>query len=262
MKNQDYTDLFKTALEGEGKLLKGFSSFHKYSFGNQMLAMWQMKGRGIDISPINTFKGWQKLGRQVQRGQKAIALCMPVSFKKDKGTANEREAMAFVYKNNWFAMSQTEGEDVTFFNPNFDFDRALSELNIVREEFKLIDGNVQGYAKVGTERILAINPVAERPEGTLIHEIAHILLGHCTGDTEFVDSVTMENNLQEVEAEGVALCVSLALGIQGTEFSVGYIRNWWKGSEIPADSIKKIFRVTNEILKAGQEKPVTEEGKD
>jgi hypothetical protein len=105
---------------------------------------------------------------------------------------------------------------------------------------------------------LAVNPVAENPEGTLLHEIGHILLGHCTGDTEFVDSVTTQQNLQEVEAESVALCVSLALGLKGTEFSVGYIRNWWKGNEIPADSIKKIFRVTNEILKAGQEKPKEE----
>jgi hypothetical protein len=47
----------------------------------------------------------------------------------------------------------------------------------------------------------------------------------------------------------------LALGIEGIEFPRGYIKNWWKEKEIPADSIKKVFRVTNEILKSGQQKP-------
>ena len=248
MKNENYIELFKLALAGEGKLDKGFSNFHRYSFGNQMLAMWQMMGRGIEITPIATFKKWQSLGRQVTKGSKAIELCMPVSI-KDKDTGDKK--VVFVYKRNWFAMSQTEGEDVEFPKTEFDFEKALRELNITKVAFNHVNGNVQGYAKGKT---VAINPLCTEFTGTLIHEMAHVLLGHTEGESEHVDEVTKRRDLKEVEAEGVALCVKLALGEGDTEYQVGYIKNWWKGEEIPADSIKKIFKVSNAILRAGQEK--------
>lgn len=250
MKNEHYQQMFELALKGDGKLLKGFSNFHNYSFGNQMWAMHQMHMRGLEVSPIATFKKWQSLGRNVKKGSKAIELCMPVTI-KDKDT--EKPKTVFIFKKNWFSMSQTEGEDVKFPEIGFDFAMAFQNLNITKENFQHTNGNVLGYAKQG--RILAINPIGEKPEATTFHEIAHILLGHCDGVSELVDEVTTQKNLKEVEAEGVALCCMLALGLDGTEYNVGYIKNWWKDNEIPADSIKKIFKVTNEILRAGQEKP-------
>jgi antirestriction protein ArdC len=254
MKNEQYQELFELALKGEGKLLKGFSNFHQYSWLNQLWAMSQMIGRDIPVGPIATFKKWQSLGRNVKKGSKALALLMPVTI-KDKET-DEKKTL-FLPKNNWFCLHQTEGDDVEFPAVEFDFEKALETLKITKEVFDHVDGNVLGYAKKG--RVLAINPVGERPEGTFFHEVGHILLGHCDGDSELVDSVTTQKNLKEVEAEGVALCCSLALGLAGTEYHVGYVRNWWKHNEIPADSIKKIFRVTNEILRAGQTKEVAGE---
>jgi hypothetical protein len=252
MKNENYQQMFEMLLKTDGKLLKGFSNFHNYSLGNQYWAMWQMMGRGLEISPIATFKKWQSLNRQVKKGSKAIALLMPVTI-KDKVT--DEKKTIFVAKNNWFAMSQTEGEDVQFPEIGFDFDKALENLKITKENFQMTNGNVLGYAK---QRVVAINPVGERPELILFHEIGHILLGHTEGTSEFVDTVTNQKNLKEVEAEGVALCCTLALGLTGSEYCVGYIKNWLKSEEIPADSIKKIFRVANEILRAGQEKPAQE----
>lgn len=251
MQNAQYEEMFEMALKGEGKLLKGFSNFHNYSFNNQMWAMCQMWGRGITISPIATFKKWQTLGRQVAKGSKAIALIMPVTI-EDKETKEKKTV--FVPRNNWFAMSQTTGEDVVFPEVGFDFEQAFINLKITKEAFSHVNGNVLGYAKKG--RVLAVNPVGEKPEATAFHEMAHILLGHCDGETELFDEVTTQKNLKEVEAESVALCCMLALGIEGTEFNVGYINNWKNTEEIPVDSIKKIFRVTNEILRAGQEKEV------
>lgn len=249
MKNENYEQMFEMLLKTEGKLLKGFSNFHNYSLGNQYWAMWQMMGRGLEISPIATFKKWQSLGRQVKKGSKAIALIMPVTI-KDKDTGETKTV--FIPKNNWFAMSQTEGEDVQFPQIGYDFDKALENLKVTKENFQHTNGNVLGYAR---KRTVAINPVGERPELTMFHELGHILLGHTEGDSEFVDEVTTQKNLKEVEAEGVALCCALALGLEGTEYCVGYINNWRKSAEVPADSIKKIFRVANEILRAGQEKP-------
>lgn len=257
MKNETYQTLFEQALKSQGKLMKGFSNFHNYSFGNQMFAMWQMLSRNQEIAPIATYKKWQELGRQVKKGAKALELVMPCTVKDKDKDGNEKKKTVFVYRKNWFSMNDTEGEDVKFPEVGFDFEMAFQNLKITKENFKHPNGNVLGYAKAG--RILAINPVGEKPEATTFHEIAHILLGHCDGETELFDEVTTQKNLKEVEAEGVALCCMLALGVEGTEYAVGYLRNWWGENEIPADSIKKIFRVTNEILKAGQDKPQTEQ---
>lgn len=254
MKNETYEAMFFGALEKNGKLLKGYSNFHRYSFGNQLFAMWQMIGRGIEVSPIATFKKWQSLNRQVRKGEKAIELVMPVQV-KDRNDEDKKKTV-FIYKKGWFAMSQTDGEDVTFPEVGFDWEKALKELNIVKENFQHTNGNCQGYAKKGN--IVAVNPLAELPLKTLVHEIAHVLL-HLDGDVEFVDSKTDKASIKEVEAEGVALFVSLALGIEEhVEYCVGYIKNWLGGgNEIPTDSIKKIFRAADKILKAGQEKEAT-----
>lgn len=246
MKNEIYESLFQSALEGEGKSLKAYSNFHNYSFGNQMYAMWQMLNRGIKVSPIATFKKWQELGRYVRKGEKAIELCMPIT-KIDEETG--KVSKFFIFKKNWFSLSQTDGKDVEFPAIEFDFELALQNLNIKKVDFDLVEGNVQGFAKAG--RQIAINPVAEMPHKTFFHELGHVLLGHCDGVSDLVDSVSTERNIKEVEAESVALCCMLALGIEGIEYPRGYIKGWLKGQEFPADSIKKVFKVTDAILKAG-----------
>ena len=52
-----------------------YSAFHHYSIGNQILAMVQCQMRGLEPGPINTFPGWQALGRNLKRGERALILC-------------------------------------------------------------------------------------------------------------------------------------------------------------------------------------------
>jgi hypothetical protein len=59
--------------------------------------------------------------------------------------------------------------------------------------------------------------------------------------------------LREVEAESVAMLVGAALGLPGVEESRGYIQHWnASGQEIPEASARKIFKVADQILKAGR----------
>lgn len=259
MKNEDYEKLFHEALKSNGKLLKGYSNFHRYSFSNQFWAMAQMIWAGLEISPIATYKKWQELGRQVKKGSKALTLYMPIQIKGEKADGTEEKKTVFVARNKWFALSQTEGDDNSeelqdyLKGTNFDWELALKELNLEKIPFDLVAGNVQGFARKGQ---VAVNPLAEFPVKTLIHEIAHNLL-HLEQDGEFIDGGTTERSIKEVEAEGVALFVSLALGLEKhIPYCVGYIKNWLQVEEIPADSIKKIFRAANKILRAGQVKEV------
>jgi antirestriction protein ArdC len=245
MKNENYQEMFNLALEGEGKMLKGYSLFHNYSFFNQMYVMFQLLGRGMNPAPIATFKRWQELGRSVKKGEKALELCVPRSWHNKE---TDEEGMYFTFRKGWFALSQTEGSDVEFPEVGFNFEKCLETLGIKTEEFQLTSGNCQGYAKKG---VIAINPIAELPAKTFFHEVAHVLL-HLEGDEEFVDNPTTEKNIKEVEAESVAMCVSIALGLdENIPYCRGYVKGWLKGNEFPVESVKKVFRATDKILKAG-----------
>jgi antirestriction protein ArdC len=77
-----WSDLLRDAVSAPGKLLEAYTAFHNFSVGNSLLALFQCYKRGITPGPLNTYKGWQQLGRQVRKGEKAIVLCMPLAYKK------------------------------------------------------------------------------------------------------------------------------------------------------------------------------------
>lgn len=114
----------------------------------------------------------------------------------------------------------------------------------------MLDGNVQGYAK---QRTVAINPVAEQPESTLFHELAHIVLGHTAEGSLNSDSTDRTpRDISELEAESVALLCCESLESPGAAESRGYIQSWFKGNQVPEKSAQRIFHCADSILKAGQ----------
>jgi antirestriction protein ArdC len=272
----DWGELLIKAVNTPGVMSDAYRRFWNYSVGNQILAWLQCAQRGIDLGPIHTFMGWKGLGRFVKKGEKALTLCMPVTVRSrygetrpDAGARTEQTATAipagagdertkpmvkrtcFVYRPNWFVLSQTEGKEyIPAELPEWSEARALDVLQIERIPFRHADGNAQGYA---SHRQIAVSPVAFTPARTLMHELAHIVLGH----TEELQRMDDDNSrtprdLREVEAECVALicCSSLALG--GEEFSRGYIQHWLSGQTIPERSAQKIFKAADQILRAGR----------
>ncbi len=250
METRTWNELLIQAVSQPGLILKAYSVFHNYSIGNQIAAIVQCQMRGLSIGPLNTYKGWQNLNRQVRKGEKAIWLCMPLTRKiKNTGGEDEEVITTFVWKPNWFVLSQTDGESVPMpIIPSWDKDRALSALNITQVEFQHTDGNALGYAR---RRSIAISPLAPLPHKTFFHELAHIELGH-TLESEFHDSEQTPRNLREVEAEAVALLLCESLELSGAEFCRGYIRSWLRGDVIPEKSCMRIFGTTDRILKSGR----------
>jgi hypothetical protein len=242
--------MLETAVRQPGLLLKAYTAFHDYSLGNQVAAMVQCTTRGIEPGPINTYRGWQDLGRQVKRGEKALWLCMPLASKrKNDSGEDEHFIKAFVWKPRWFTLSQTEGEPVPMPEiPEWNKDRALETLAVTQVEFSEINGNVQGYA---VKHNIAISPLAAMPWKTLFHELAHVTLGH-TEEADFHDSERTPRSLREVEAEAVALLLCESLELPGADFCRGYIQNWLESDVIPEKSAQKIFGVADRILRAGR----------
>jgi hypothetical protein len=157
-----------------------------------MLALLQCRYRGIEPGPLASFRRWKELNRHVKKGEKALTLCMPIQIKAKDWDQECNEAglttengpgqgnglrTIFVYKRNWFVLAQTDGEAyVPEPIPGWDEATALSALNIRKETFTMVDGNVQGYA-TGIATV-AVSPLAAMPAKTLFHEIAHVILGH------------------------------------------------------------------------------------
>lgn len=244
----NWSHLLHEAITKPGMLLEAYRAFWNYSIGNQILAIWQCRMRGIEVGAMATFQGWKEKGRNVKKGEKAVTLCMPITV-KDKSSDDDSYFTAFVYKPRWFVYSQTEGAELTTEPlPQWSKEKALSSLNISQIPFEMTNGNVQGYA---AQRMFALNPLAQLPYKTIFHECAHILLGH-TGEGDFTDAENTPCNLREVEAETVALICCSTLNLDGADYCRGYIQNWLNPSqEIPEKSAQKIFRVADEILKAG-----------
>ena len=219
--------------------------------------------RGLQPGPINTFPKWRELGRHVKRGERALMLCMPITWKRrdettDEEANGERTFTSFVYKARWFVLAQTEGEDLQSpVTPEWDAKRALAALDIETIPFDSIDGNCQGFAR---KRSIAINPVAQLPHKTLFHEMAHVTIGH-TLESDFADTEKTPRNLREVEAEAVALLCCEALGLEGADYCRGYLQNWlyqgigYDANAIPEKSAQKVFRAADRILKAGRSEP-------
>jgi hypothetical protein len=253
-----FSKLLNDAVNQPGMISGAYSAFHGYSIGNQLLAWAQCLSRDIPLGPIATYKRWSELGRQVQKGQKAIALVMPVTINKKDADGNKTDDVfqTFVMKNNWFVMSQTEGADYAHEVKSAEWDAAaaLAKLGISEKSFDLMNGNVQGYAQ---EDSIAINPIAVFPHKTRIHEIAHIVLGH-TKEGTMTDSEHTPRDTREVEAEAVAYILCSLLNLPGLTESRGYIQGWLAGNEISDKSAQKIFAAATKILDAG--KLSTEDG--
>ena len=253
----NYNSLLKEMLTEKGTVSACYSAFHNFSIHNQFLAWIQLKEKGLPVSPIACKSKWLERGNRIQRkyyGNKgAIWLCMPMSYKYTEKDENGKEVVKyahyFKYLPNWYAACQLEKEEKLDdeqekLNLNFNLDKVVEKHKIKKIEYDSVDGNCQGYC-YPKEKTFAINPIAESPFKTSLHEIAHILLKH--GDDNDPRSI------HELEAEASAYIVMSVLGAEEDtlEKMRGYIQGWFKENEVPEKSATKIMGVANDILKTG-----------
>src|SRR5881397_1439360 len=142
-----FKNLLEEAVTKPGVLMRAYSLFHQYSLGNCILAYVQAAERNIPLGPIASFNRWKELGRYVKKGEKAITLCMPVTCKRvvkeqrPDGADVETEITfkRFVFKRNWFMLSQTDGAEYQpAAIPTWDRARALATLNVEEIPFEML----------------------------------------------------------------------------------------------------------------------------
>jgi antirestriction protein ArdC len=264
----DWRATLMEALNAPGALGDTYTRFYGYSFLNQIRLMMQ----GV-AEPVATYNRWHELGRQVRKGSKAKVVLAPVLVSRDQKDANGNVAIGadgkprkrqvlvgFRDSRTVFAYSDTDGDELPPFElPGWDVVTALAGLGVDRVSFDMINGNVQGFSfEDDNGRRVAINPTAAYPAKTLLHELAHLMLGHCkSGDST-------HRGVAEFEAESTAYLVAKELELIAWDpaESRAYIQTWLAGAEVTEDNISRIFAAVNKILVAGRVQPAAAVAQD
>jgi DNA primase len=250
----------------------GRYSLRRFSFRNQLLVAMQAPG----ATSVATYQAWQRAGRQVRKGEKAITILAPVvvkESKKDKPEETESKLIGF-RPHLVFPSEATDAcagprgrplPEPVRVTRDVDAPEAFADSVEVLRNVALGLGpgvvvsvdvrprqpgdhpTAEGWYSRSTRSIVIISGEKSRAQmfATLVHEIAHAIL-HDDGDHH----ARAEN---EIEAESVAFVVSKVLGLDVGCYSFGYVAHW-AGQEDAEKAVlasgQRIVRAVNVILDA------------
>ena len=233
------------------RYLRFQSAFHSYSFGNVLLIAAQRP----TATRVAGFHAWRKLGRHVLKGEKAIWVLAPMVYKRDDADAadDDRVIRGFKYVP-VFDVAQTDGENLPSVctvlsgeDPAGLFLRLTGVAQALGFQVKLdeLPDGLNGDCSHLEHRIRvrSANSPAQRVK-TLAHEIAHAIL----------HETFTNRGLAELEAESTAYVVCSALGLDTSDYSLGYVATWAGGGDEAIAAIKascdRIQKTAAQILRS------------
>ena len=140
--------------------------FHKYSWHNSLLILMQRP----QASQVAGYRAWQKLGRQVRKGERGIMIFAPCPWKRERDDGDTEEGVYFKPVH-VFDVAQTEGEDLPIVDvPTVDVaaDRLLADLQRVATERRIavtfgpIDSGAFGVSKGGSVEVDNRHPTGQQ----------------------------------------------------------------------------------------------------
>jgi antirestriction protein ArdC len=233
------------------KYLATLARFHSYSFNNVLLIACQMP----EATEVAGYQTWRKLGRQVRKGEKGIAIVAPVVYKKrdevnvervaDDGAEDALRGFKVVHV---FDVSQTEGKELPQFaevsgNPGEQLDRlrAFAAGRGITLEYEHIPGGARGLSHDG-KITLCPDMLAAEEFSVLAHEIAHELLHKGGRRAETTKAI------RETEAEAIAFVVSRAARLECSTHSSDYIQLYRGDKALLTESMEHIQRAAANII--------------
>ena len=262
--------------------LQAMSKFHRYSYGNIMLILWQRPS----ASRVAGFQKWKQFGRHVKAKEHGIQILAPCPYqsweKQDKVDpvsqrpvigADGRPVQEWVrverrgYKIEYvYDITQTEGREMPEIVCELSGDveqyeaicAALRELSPVPIEFGPLPEGVKGkYSH--TEQKITIRPDMSQKQTlkTMIHEIAHSILHALPVENGIITGVPDKSRpRREVEAESVAYVVCQHFGIDTSDYTFGYVAGWSrdKDQKVLRESLDCIRSTAAQIIKGIEEK--------
>lgn len=231
--------------------LKTQSRFHYYSFNNTILILMQLP----DATKVAGFNTWKQLKRNVNKGEKAIAILAPLKYKQEvedikTGETLQRFGIRGFRKVSVFDISQTTGEDL----PQVPVSRLHGDDQGLFEQLQQFSncrgwsvtleplGDANGVCRFGTQNIGIDSKLSSLHRAkTLAHEIAHSILHDPTQYTEHRGDM-------ELEAESVAFIVLDHFGLDSGDYSFGYVASW----QTDKDAISQLQQVGQRIQGAAK----------
>ena len=253
---QQLHDGIKKLLESGdwSKFLKTQAKFHSYSANNCFLILASCP----EATKVNGYKAWQKLNRQVRKGEKAIKILAPMRKKVETDDDEESKYIIRGFRTaSVFDISQTEGEDLPVVDNQENRDaRALLESLMelaqaknIAVAFKLCRG--RGFCQYdgGKPFLININPELSPlyRAKTMSHELAHAIL-HGTDDYQ------EHRGDKELEAESTAFVVMSHFGFDTSDYSFGYVAHWQRAMDKDVDgTLAQLTNSASAIHTASQE---------
>ncbi len=230
--------------------LQTCARFHRYSPTNQLL-IWMQRPEATRVAG---YRSWQKLGRQVRKGEKGIQIFAPMPWAKKDDDGEVSEYGIFFKSVSVFDLDQTDGDELPSICDDLDglnggdvysmLDRyATSEGLTIDRDPEHSHGDANGYYMRSTATIW-IKPEASMlmATKTLAHEVAHHVAKH--------NEHSETRSEGEVVAESAAYIVLGSLGIDTGDYSYGYLASWADDDEMFSKALGRIHEVSGAILDA------------
>ncbi|QKK08609.1 MAG: DUF1738 domain-containing protein [Planctomycetota bacterium] len=238
-------DLNNGKSEGYRRFLSAMARFHEYSFGNVMLIVSQRPG----ATQVAGYRAWQKLGRQVRKGEKGIAIMAPMLFKPKDANATDEDAFLRFRAVSVFDIAQTDGDDLpepprVSGDPGQYWDRLTRfvEAEGIALRYESL-GSTQGQSRGGT---IALSDELDEAErfSVLVHELAHELMHQGPNRPDPRPPKTV----RELEAESVAFVVCTAVGMKTGTASSDYIQSHGGDAALLGQSLQRVQKTAERIL--------------
>lgn len=244
--------------------LNTLAKFHHYSARNIDLIYAQ----NPQATQVAGFKQWQTaFNRTVNRGAKAIRIAAPIIKKltpaeqKRLDTTDERAIIGYRYLP-VFDVSQTSGEPVlsskdfvkenladhqnvtSLYNAFKDYLNQQPDLKVSEVPLAMLNG-AKGYFQPSTNEIVI---GGDEPDNalklkTLYHEYAHSQLHGLK--SAFKDR---PRAYQETQAEAVAYVAMQNIGVDTSNYSLGYVATWAKDKAVIHSALSEIQQVSNKVI--------------
>ncbi|KZU85224.1 ArdC-like ssDNA-binding domain-containing protein [Lactiplantibacillus plantarum] len=244
--------------------LNTLAKFHHYSARNIDLIYAQ----NPQATQVAGFKQWQTdFNRTVNKGAKSIRIAAPIIKKltpaeqKRFNTTDERAIVGYRYLP-IFDVSQTSGEPVlsakdfvkenladhqnvtSLYNAFKDYLNQQTDLKVSEVPLATLNG-AKGYFQPSTNEIVigGDEPDIALKLKTLYHEYAHSQLHGLK--SAFKDR---PRAYQETQAEAVAYVAMQNIGVDTSNYSLGYVATWAKDQAVIHSALSEIQQVSNKVI--------------
>ncbi len=208
--------------------LRWCRSFYSYSVNNQFLIAMQAP----HATQVAGYRAWQSKDRQVRKGERGIRILAPMSRTSTDDATGDKTPRIFGFRAvTVFDISQTDGDQEPP-GPVVELDGS-DQTAVLTAVCEVIEGDgyraeedddlggALGRTEWTPKRVALRGGPSAQQAKTAVHELAHIRL-HAPGS----DGADLERATKEIEAESVAYVVSHTLGLDTSDYSLGYLASW------------------------------------